>query len=157
MVKNEVAIQYHGVTVYHAHKANSIAESTSEYVFSTDPYGRESDVGNDNTFDVRQLKSYDKELTALQNVLKAIIEGEIQHTTENKQGNMNPEYVHANNGADEHHCPVCGFNLEDTDEEIWRDSGIGTGNNYEYCGGCPHCGAEFVQVYRMVFDGYSVK
>lgn len=157
VVENKVAVQYHGVTVYHTHKEDDFFNSTNDYIFSIDPYGSEDDVGEEGVFDIRQLKTYDETANVYQNLLRAIDEellGET-NTVQRESGVM--EYVSADENADEHCCPVCGAYLSSSNEDVWGDSGLtDDGSSYEYECQCPQCKATFNQVYHLVFDGYDI-
>ena len=54
MVENKIAVNYHGVVVYHTHKDNNIDNSVNDYIFSLDPYGNEYSVdeGDGEVFDI---------------------------------------------------------------------------------------------------------
>ena len=135
----------------------------NDYIFSLDPYGSENDVGDEDgcessdVFDIRTLKTYNAEENIYKNLLKAIDEGVLGENNLLEREAGVDEYADVNDGASEHHCPVCDANLLTNDENAWGGSELtGDGTHYEYECTCPQCGAEFHQVYCLVFDGYDI-
>lgn len=159
VVENRVAVQYHGVTIYHTHKDNDFFNPTNDFVFSTDPFGNEDDVGEGDVFDIRTLKTYRKEANVYQNLLDAIDEELFGETNLAAREGGEDEYLDAELGnANEHRCPVCKAYLHENDESVWGDSGLAAdGTRYVYSGRCPRCNASFKQVFRLVFDGYNIE
>lgn len=82
MVENKIAVNYHGVVVYHTHKDNNIDNSVNDYIFSLDPYGNEYSVdeGDGEVFDIRNLAGYDDACTPEANLLRAIDSGLLGET-----------------------------------------------------------------------------
>lgn len=157
LVENKVAVQYHGITVFHTHKEDDYFNSPNDYIFSLDPYGSEEDVGEGAVFDIRQLETYDATVNVYQNLLRAIDEELLGETNIMQRESGIIEYISINENADEHRCPVCGAYLSSSDENVWGDSGLtDDGSSYEYECQCPQCKAIFNQVYRLTFDGYDV-
>lgn len=79
-VPNELALKYQGVSIYHIYKDDDNGQGVREYWFGLDEYG--SDNGTDEeeghiVFDVRDLPSYDSNLSIEDNLRKAIDNGEI--------------------------------------------------------------------------------
>jgi hypothetical protein len=83
-VPNELALKYQGVSIYHIYKDDDNNQGTREYWFGLDEYG--SDYGTDENdygdgahivFDVRDLPSYNSNLSIEDNLRKAIDNGEI--------------------------------------------------------------------------------
>lgn len=155
IVENKIAVQYHGVTVYHTHQDDDIFSPTNDFIFSTDPYASEK---GENVFDIRNLETYRKEANVYQNLLNAIDEGLLGETNLAAREGGEDEYINADSGADEYACPVCGGKLSPSDEDCDWGAGelVGDGAYFEYDCRCPQCGAELRQVYKLTFDGYNV-
>lgn len=159
-VVNSTAVCYHGITVYNTHEDDNIFSQTNEYIFSLDPFGSEKDVRTEGSgvFDIRELKTYNKDLTAQQNLLRAIDEELLGETNIHAREAGLLEYVSAENGSDEHRCPVCNAYLPSEDDTVWGDSGLtDDGTHYEYQCQCPQCKANFRQVFRLEFDGFEIE
>lgn len=155
IVKNKIAVQYHGVTVYHTHKDDDISSPTNEFIFSLDPYASEN--GKD-VFDIRTLETYVKEANVYRNLLDAIDAGLLGETNLIAREAGEDEYIDVVSGADEYACPVCGAKMSPSDEDCDWEAGelTGEGTFFEYDCRCPQCGAELRQVYRLEFNGYNV-
>lgn len=158
VVENKMAVQYHGITVYHTHQGDDFFNPTNEYIFSLDPFGSETDVGNGSVFDIRQLRGYTDSANVYQNLLAAIDDELLGETNIIQREAGVAEYVSINDDADEHHCPVCNAYLPCEGEEVWDGGELTSdGTFYEYACHCPQCGAKFKQVYRLGFDGYDIE
>lgn len=160
MVENKIAVNYHGVVVYHTHKDNNIDNSVNDYIFSLDPYGNEYSVdeGDGEVFDIRHLAGYDDACTLEANLLRAIDSGLLGETNIHEREGGATETHSVEDGADEHTCPVCGAYLSAEDGEIWKDGSLSdVGDGYIYRLHCPKCNADISQVYHLDFCGFVVE
>lgn len=159
-VVNSTAVCYHGITVYNTHEDDNIFSPTNEHIFSLDTFGSEKDVRTEGSrvFDIRELKTYDKNLTAQQNLLRAIDEDLLGETNIHIREAGIQEYVSQANGADERRCPVCNAYLSESDYDVWGDSELSEDcTRYEFECQCPRCKANFRQVFRLEFDGFEIE
>lgn len=161
LVENKIAVRYHGVIVYHTHKEDDCFNSTNDYIFTTDPFGSENDIEEDEdsgTFDVRNLDGYNSEMSVEQNLLHAIDAGLFGETNTNMREGGMIETFNVDQSADESRCPVCQSVLVDSgNDSVWGSSGLtDDGSHYEYKCQCPQCKATFKQVYRLEFEGYDI-
>mgnify|MGYP000370845754 CR=1 FL=1 len=151
MVENKIAVNYHGVVVYHTHKDNNIDNPVNDFIFSLDPYGNEYSVGEGDgeVFDIRNLAGYDDTCTLEANLLRAIDNGLLGETN----------ITHSiEDGVNEYTCPVCGANLLADNGEVWEDGFLSDdGNGYIYRLHCPKCTADISQVYNFDFCGFVVE
>lgn len=157
VVENKIAVEYHGITVYHTHEKDDYYNPPNKYVFSLDPFGAESDVDNGTVFDVRKLQCYKSSLNTYQNLLLAIDEGLLGETNITQREAGISEYVSVDGDADEDHCPVCNAYLPRKGNDVWGNNGlIDDGTSYEFNCRCPQCGASFKQIFRLEFDGCDI-
>ena len=157
-VPNKVAVSYHGITVYHTHRYDNIYNPTNPFIFTTDPFGSEKDIGKSaNVFDYRRIPTYNSELTAEGNLLLAIRQGFLVNPDMPKADIFKIQYLNGEN-VEEYHCPVCGLYLSPNNEKIWGENRLTGDDDYYECDcTCPRCGAVLKQTYRLFFDGFEVQ
>lgn len=76
-VKNDIAVRYHGIAIYHLCRNDLEDCGYREFWFTTDPFGSEEGEG---AFDVREIAGYDPSRSVASNLLGMIAAGAIGET-----------------------------------------------------------------------------
>lgn len=138
-VENGVAASYHGIKIYHVYKDDLIEGPPREVWFTRNPYGLED---SEDTFDIRELQGYDRQLSAAANLVQMIEAGLFGET------GSDASYP-AEETADGV-CPVCGIKIENYGCLEVHDDQI------KYPFTCKNCGTSGAEWGKIVFDGFTL-
>lgn len=146
-VENEVAINYHGIVIYHVYKNDYMEDGARTFWFSLDPYG--SDCAEE-SFDVRDASGYNDELSIEANLVRMIDEGAFGETNIMEREGTGKDDYYPESESKVGICPVCSAMIKEYGEIELRDKSIG----YPYS--CPNCGVSGIEWHSLVFDGFTV-
>lgn len=143
---------YHGVSIFHTYKNDSVDSGVREYWFTTDPFG--SEVGED-AFDVREIAGYDPTLPVAKNLTRMIDAGVfIQNEDIICTSGETEQGAAGNDGDQPDICPVCGCSLIETDSFTGEAKNLDDSRGYKFC--CSNCGASGWEWHLLKFDGYEI-
>ena len=139
--ENAVAVNYHGIVIYHVYKDNCIDGGVRDYWYSTNPYGYDDD---EDTFDIRDMPCYDWKANYAVNLIKMIDAGVFGETVKREDG----DYVYSSAESELGRCPVCGAKIKD-----YKSRGLDAECAWD-CFECDFCGIEGSAWYKLTFDGF---